>query len=148
MPTDITNVTNLVQLALTPAFLLSGIGAILAVLSGRLSRVVDRTHRIHERIKDGDPPSPYHLELNILNKRSNIIHHSFLFGSISGFCICGVITLIYVGEIYSNYLPTTNIVGWLFGLAMLSLTIALFLLVQEIKICSKFIQNLNQTRAE
>lgn len=140
MPADISNVTHLVQLALTPAFLLSGIGAILAVLSGRLSRVVDRTHQIDGRIRDGENVDSYSKELIILNRRSSLIHRSFFFGAIAGFCICAVITLIYVGKLYLDYVPTGVLIGWLFTISMTSLSISLFLLMQEVRICANFIK--------
>ena len=38
---DIGNLANEIQLALTPAFLLSGIAALLSVMTGRLARIVD-----------------------------------------------------------------------------------------------------------
>jgi hypothetical protein len=38
----ITTIAHVIQLAVAPVFLLSGIGALLAVLSNRLSRIVDR----------------------------------------------------------------------------------------------------------
>jgi len=40
--TSITTLAHVIQLAVGPVFLLSGIGAILAVLTNRLARVVDR----------------------------------------------------------------------------------------------------------
>lgn len=39
---DISSVAHVIQLAVAPVFLLTGIGAILSVLSTRLARVIDR----------------------------------------------------------------------------------------------------------
>ena len=39
---SVTNVSHVIQLAVAPVFLLTGIGAVLSVLTGRLGRVVDR----------------------------------------------------------------------------------------------------------
>jgi hypothetical protein len=140
MANDINSITSLVQLALTPAFLLSGIGAVLAVLSARLSRVVDRGHQIEDRIKQDGNRSIYLTDLKVLEKRCNTIHFSLYFCTFSAFCICAVITMIYVGKIYLDSIATGVAIGWLFAISMSSLTIALFLLMLEIRICAKSIR--------
>ncbi len=140
MHQDLNNITHLVQLALTPAFLLSGIGAVLAVLSARLMRVVDRSHQIEDRIKLGVLENLYSEDLEILNKRCKAIHLALYFCTFSAFCICAVICMIYIGKIYFDSSATGIAVGWLFAISMGSLTISLFLLMQEIRICAQCIQ--------
>jgi Protein of unknown function (DUF2721) len=139
MPTDINNVTHLVQMALTPAFLLSGIGAVLAVLSSRLSRVVDRSHQIEEKIKGNHEKPIYLEELKILDSRAKTIHHSLFFCTISAFFICAVVTVIYIGKLYLDSAATGIIVSWMFALSMSALTISLFLLMKEIRLCTQCI---------
>lgn len=140
MHQDLNNITHLVQLALTPAFLLSGIGAVLAVLSARLMRVVDRSHQIEDRIKLGALENLYSKDLEILNKRCKAIHLALYFCTFAAFCICAVICMIYIGKIYFDSSATGIAVGWLFAISMGSLTISLFLLMQEIRICAQCIQ--------
>lgn len=140
MHQDLNNITHLVQLALTPAFLLSGIGAVLAVLSARLMRVVDRSHQIEDRIRLGAPENLYSEDLEILNNRCKAIHLALYFCTFSAFCICAVICMIYIGKIYFDSSATGIAVGWLFAISMGSLTISLFLLMQEIRICAQCIQ--------
>lgn len=145
MPTDINSVTHLVQLALTPAFLLSGIGAVLAVLSARLSRVVDRSHQIEDKIKSNHDRPNHIEELKVLDKRCGTIHQSLFFCTISAFCICAVVTIIYIGKLYLDSEMTGIIVSWLFALSMGALTISLFLLMKEIRICAQCIYSSAQT---
>ena len=139
MHQDLNNITHLVQLALTPAFLLSGIGAVLAVLSARLMRVVDRSHQIEDRIKLGTQEDLYEEDLKILDKRCKAIHLALYFCTFAAFCICAVICMIYIGKIYFDSSATGIAVGWLFAVSMGSLTISLFLLMQEIRICAQCI---------
>lgn len=141
MTTDLINVTHLVQLALTPAFLLSGIGAVLAVLSARLSRIVDRTHQINDQIELSKDQITCEPELQLLDLRCKIIHRSLLFCTIAAFCICAVITAIYLGKLYLDSEITGLLVGWLFSISMMSLTISLFLLMKEVKICSEIVRS-------
>lgn len=140
MSTDLNSVTHLVQVALAPAFLLSGIGAVLAVLSARLTRVVDRSHQIEDRIKLATEEKTYLEDLKILNKRCTSIHHALYFCTFSAFCICAVVTMIYIGNIFFDSVATGLIVGWLFAISMASLTASLLLLMKEIRICAQCIR--------
>ena len=135
---DIDSITHLVQQALTPAFLLSGAGTVMVVLSGRLARIVDRGHHIHDQMISGKNQDMAD-ELKIVDERCQTIHHSFYFCVIAAFCICSVIVMIYVGKIYVDSALSGKIIGWLFAAAMISLTISLFLLLKEIRLCAKFI---------
>ena len=49
---NINDVARAIQLALAPVFLLTGIAAMLSVMTGRLSRIIDRGRALTER-----PPS-------------------------------------------------------------------------------------------
>ncbi|HMU21763.1 MAG TPA: DUF2721 domain-containing protein, partial [Sphingorhabdus sp.] len=46
---ELESVIRVVQTALTPAFLLVAVGSLLNVLTGRLSRIVDRSRRLEEK---------------------------------------------------------------------------------------------------
>ena len=52
---DIGEIARLIQLAVAPVFLLSGIGAILAVMTNRLSRIIDRARILEARLDDAPP---------------------------------------------------------------------------------------------
>jgi uncharacterized protein DUF2721 len=42
MVPDVSDLARAIQLALAPVFLLTGIGALLSVMTGRLARIIDR----------------------------------------------------------------------------------------------------------
>ena len=46
---DMQTVISVLQTALTPAFLLVALGSLLNVLTGRLSRIVDRSRELQEK---------------------------------------------------------------------------------------------------
>ena len=46
----VADVAHIIQLALAPVFLLTGVGAFLNVCTGRLARVVDRSRQLAARI--------------------------------------------------------------------------------------------------
>ena len=67
-------VAHAVQLAVAPVFLLSGIGAILAVMTNRLGRVIDRARVLEDRLETASPESLATLraDLAVLSRRAKL----------------------------------------------------------------------------
>ena len=67
-------VAHAVQLAVAPVFLLTGIGAILAVMTNRLGRVIDRARVLEERLERASPESLATLraDLAVLSRRAKL----------------------------------------------------------------------------
>ena len=55
MSTDITSIAHVIQLAVAPVFLFSGIAALLNVLNKRLSRIVDRARQLQNEFPSAAP---------------------------------------------------------------------------------------------
>jgi hypothetical protein len=136
--TNITEITHLVQLAITPAFLLTGVGAILGVLSNRISRIVDRRRHINDIINTGTEAADYELEINNLGLRSRTIHWAIYCCSLSAFSLCGVVFTIFISEIFGEPSLGGNLIAWLFTISMVSLTAAIALFMREIRLCYQF----------
>src|SRR5688572_21930139 len=69
-------VAHAVQLAVAPVFLLSGIGAMLAVMTSRLGRIIDRARDLEERLVDASPEflSSLQTDLRMLSQRAKLIY--------------------------------------------------------------------------
>lgn len=52
----VVDIAHIIQLAVAPVFLLSGIGAVLAVLTNRLARAVDRARKLEDLLNASAPP--------------------------------------------------------------------------------------------
>ena len=65
--------THLIQVALTPVFLLSGIGALLNVFAGRLARVADQLSALTAAIQGGGTSTEQNEQLELLRRRSLIL---------------------------------------------------------------------------
>ena len=77
---ELGTVSHVIQLAVAPAFLLTGIGAIISVLAQRLGRVVDRYRVLIER----DCHTPRNInEIRLLSKRAVWVHWSITFCTVS-----------------------------------------------------------------
>jgi len=86
----LTDVTHLIQLAIAPVFLLNAVASIIGVLINRLSRTVDRTRVLDERLKQNDPKSAErdHAERLVLRRRLRLIYLALT---------CEVLCALFVG---------------------------------------------------
>jgi hypothetical protein len=64
---------HLIQVALTPVFLLSGIAALLNVFAGRLARVADQLAALSAAIQDEAASAEQNEQLRLLRRRSLIL---------------------------------------------------------------------------
>src|ERR1039457_2882038 len=72
---SITTVSHVIQLAVAPVFLLSGVGAILAVLINRLGRIIDRYRVLESSSANAvaGEETVVHVEMVILAQRARLI---------------------------------------------------------------------------
>lgn len=130
--TDINQITHVIQLAIAPVFLLTAVGTIIAVLTNRLSRVIDRIRILEERLNQFDAE---HLqlandELNLLARRLRLIYISV---ASAVFCALFVGLLIVVAFIDAFMsINLAKIVGLMFVLAMFAFIFALVVFLREI----------------
>jgi hypothetical protein len=133
------DIAGIIQMAVAPAFLLTGIGAILSVMANRLSRIVDRFRILNE----GSPNiSDKEIELNYLLLRSKWTHWAIALTTLSALLVCTLIASIFISsEIFSNM---DQLITLLFILAMISLIIGLVCFLAEVHL-SKNVIKLNKT---
>lgn len=125
---NLTNVAHVIQLAVAPVFLLTGIGAILSVLTGRLGRLVDR-YRV---LTETEIALPQHKsnELSILSVRAVWVHWSITLCTASALFVSLVIGALFMGAVVN--INPSRIVSTLFIVAMTSLVIGLGCFLREI----------------
>ena len=133
---NITTVAHAIQLAVAPAFLLTGAGAILAVLINRLGRVVDR-FRVLERGLSGarrGELAEYKKEMARLTRRAWLIQRAITLCTIGALLICTVIAALFIGAVTGVDLSGT--IAALFIGAMLAMIIGLLIFVHEISLAT------------
>ena len=124
LSTDITTVVHVIQLAVAPVFLLTGIGALLSVLVNRLGRVVDRFRALENRGLTADP------EMDILSRRARLVHWAISLCTIGALLICIVIATLFIGAILA--IDVSAFIAVLFIVAMLALIVGLLSFLREI----------------
>jgi hypothetical protein len=95
---DVSAVAHVIQLAVAPVFLLSGIGAMLAVMTNRLSRVIDRARILESRL-DGAAPQHVALlqaDLRLLLRRARLVGTAITLCTTTALLVCTVIAVLFL----------------------------------------------------
>jgi hypothetical protein len=131
----ISAVAHVIALSVAPVFLLSGIGAMLAVMTNRLGRIVDRA-RVLEAGMPSDPgrAAAAHQELTTLSRRARQMGHAITLCTVTALLVCGVIVLLFLGAFlkFDASIPAAV----LFVAAMLAFMAGLVLYLREVLVAT------------
>ncbi len=132
----ISTVAHVIQLAVAPVFLLTGVGAILSVLVNRLARVVDRFRTLEHTLPETEEnrQAPMQAEMLILTQRAKLIHWAISLCTICALFVCVVIATLFIGSMIGVDLPGT--IALLFVAAMLALITGLLSFLREIALAT------------
>jgi hypothetical protein len=126
------DIAHVIQLAIAPVFLLTAVGTILAVLTNRLGRSVDRRRVLVARLPELDAAvaSSASAELGFIERRVRLNYAAISLAVLCALLICLLIALAFIDA----FLPMdlSKVVAALFVLAMLSLIGSLALFLREI----------------
>jgi hypothetical protein len=111
-------VAHIIQVALTPVFLLSGIATLLNVFSTRLARVADRVEAVSKAIEGADAGEARALsgQLAHLHRRTIALDVAVVLGAIGGAATCGAVLALFVGALRDATVAT--MLFSLFGVAV------------------------------
>ncbi len=125
---EITTVAHVIQLAVAPVFLLTGIGAMLSVITNRIARIVDRSRAL---INSNNPKQLAQLEeMAMLKRRVRWVHWAVSLCTMSALFICIVIAALFVGA--ETGIDPSRVVSLFFISAMLALISGLLCFLREI----------------
>jgi hypothetical protein len=112
-------VAHIIQVALAPVFLLSGIATLLSVFSNRLACVADRVDQL-SRVGKGDnelklaiPPS----ELTRLHHRSVALDCAVVLGALAAIATCASVLTLFIGTLKNATIA--DVLVTTFGLALI-----------------------------
>ena len=138
---ELSDIAHTIQLAVAPAFLLVGIGAILSVVTMRLGRVVDRARQIEGAIgSDADEKADPHkrAELGVLDRRMVFSQRAIGLCTISALFVCFVIVALFVGVLIDVNVAAS--VALLFIAAMISLIAGLLMFLAEVTVATRILR--------
>ena len=130
------SVAHVIQVALTPVFLLSGIASLLGVLSTRLARVADRVDALAEQLEADGPIDRRKLRrrLTYLRRRSHVLDAAVMMGTLGGVATSCAALLLFVGTLRDR--PGVSLFV-AFGLALLFTMGALVAFLIEMLLASR-----------
>ena len=129
---QISPIAHVIQLSVAPVFLLSGIGAILAVMTNRLGRIIDRARALEARAKNAPPEAIEALEedLATLADRARLIGQAITLCTVTALLVCTVIGVLFLSAFLR--LDASVAVALLFVAAMLAFFFGLLWFLREI----------------
>ena len=139
-PAHIADAARLIQLAIAPVFLLTGVATLLGVLSSRLGRTIDRG-RVLEALLDGtdaEQTQRMHDELAVLSRRAKIIYQAIALVVITALLICSVIASLFISAF--TRVDVTLVVAAFFIAAMAALITALLLFLREVFLATRVLK--------
>jgi hypothetical protein len=137
---EFTTITYAIQQAVAPVFLLTGIGAILNVITTRIARIVDRSRTLSN---SGDQTqTALKNEMEMLARRARWVHWAVSLCTLSALLICIVIAALFVGSEIS--MDPSRAVSLFFISAMLALILGLLCFLREIYLATGNIEMRNR----
>jgi hypothetical protein len=133
-PEAITDVTRAIQLALAPVFLFTGIAGMLNVMTGRLSRIIDRGRSLTEgrvSISSGDALD---YQLRLLERRRHYVSLAITASTIAALLVCMVVVILFVEAVFR--VPLDWLIGALFTGATVALVVGLGYFLREVHLAT------------
>lgn len=122
-------IAQTIQLALAPVFVLVAIGNIIATLTQRLGRVVDRSRELQAR--HGQTSGAEHdmivREIRVLDRRIVLISGALRLLVTAGLCIGITVVLLFLAEFTPVALTPVAAITFILAIALLMTALLLFL---------------------
>jgi hypothetical protein len=134
------DIARVIQLSVAPVFLLTALGTMLSVLSGRLARIVDRARVLADRRAKLAPEErgTHEEEIRILMRRRRLVNHAITSGTTAALLVCLLIASAFVG--YLIRADLSSFLAVLFIAAMAAFVAALLFFLREILIAVAMIR--------
>ena len=133
---QISAIAHVIELSVAPVFLLSGIGAILAVMTNRLSRIIDRARVLEERMEKAGPDAAAVLDadLRTLTHRARLIGPAITLCTATALLVCVVIAVLFLSAFL--HFDASVAVALLFVAAMCAFSFGLIWFLREILVAT------------
>ena len=132
----VTDVAHAIQLSLGPVFLLNGLGVLLAMLTSRLARIVDRARVLEARLPQAaaDEIAEIHRYLAITSRRGRLMNRAITLGTMAALLVALVVVLLF-GAAFIKF-PFGASIALVFIGAMLALVGALWCFLIEVRVAT------------
>jgi hypothetical protein len=130
--TSIKELIPVLQTAIGPVILISGVGLLLLSMTNRLSRVIERARNLIALTETTGGPSRERLlsQIDILWSQARLIRLSILFGATSVLCAALLIIMLFVTALF--HIEDAWLISIIFTCCMLSLIASLLVFIADI----------------
>jgi len=132
----VTDVAHAIQLSLAPVFLLNGLGVLLAMLTSRLARIVDRARGLESRLPQAGEAeaAEIHNYLAITSRRGRLVNRAITLGTVAALLVAFVVVLLFAAA-FTTF-PFGPSIALVFIVAMVALVGALWCFLIEVRVAT------------
>jgi hypothetical protein len=132
----VTDVAHAIQLSLGPVFLLNGLGVLLAMLTSRLARIVDRARVLEARLPSvgEEEVTEIHRVLAVTSRRARLMNRAITLGTMAALLVALVVVLLFATAFVK--FPFGASIALVFIVAMLALVGALWCFLIEVRVAT------------
>ncbi len=133
-------VVHIIQISLTPIFLLTAVANLLSVFTTRLARVADQVNVLADQFGRSEKGADTILLIRLatLKRRSLLLDGAVVLAAVSGACTCCTVLTLFLGLLRSA--ATQTILLGFFGLGILCTVGALAAFLSEVMLASRGIR--------
>lgn len=133
------SIVHVIQLSLSPIFLLTAMASLLSVFTTRLARISDQVKALAATCADdADQKSSVRIRLAYLQRRTHALDAAVILGTVSGVATCGTVLTLFFGALRER--AVTSLLFFLFGTAILCTIGALGSFLTEVLLASRGIR--------
>lgn len=132
---NLESAAHVVQLALTPVFLLGGVATLLSVFAARLARIADKVDMLSQQAKDVTRDRA----LNILKLRSHALDAAVVMAAVAGALTSASVLVLFLGEVRGT--GAAQLLFLAFGSAIVLTIASLAAFVTEMLLAARGVRN-------
>ena len=141
LPSELSAVSQGIQLAVAPVFLLNAVAAMIGAVAGRLARIIDRARHVESLIENSaDDKKLQRLkeEFRLMRRRSDLVNGCIALLILCAILIGSTIVLLFFGETLELKFARTATVAFMVG--VVSFLMALICFFAETLLAAKILK--------
>ena len=127
--TRLADIVPVLQTAIGPVILISGVGLLVLSMTNRLARIVDRSREIWRDAQhaEGEQRANMHTQLRLLRRRAALVQRAVTFAMLSIFFAAALIVVLFLAALFHFEVAWLISVLFVLCLAVLMASLAAFL---------------------
>lgn len=123
----------ILQLAIGPVILISGVGLLLLTLTNRFGRMLDRSRQLnHEVPKSEEDKASLSAQIEILHRRAGILRMAIILGTSTVLLVAVLILTLFLSALF--HVEAGWVIAAIFSLGQLALIGSMFCFIREMNL--------------